>query len=274
MYQQIPLNDIAVIDRLRPVDLDWAQALASSFLSKGQDTAILVRPNPDGGFILVAGAHRLEAARIAGLDAIRADVREMSVLEARLSEIDENLMRVELTAVDRAIFLSQRKKVWDEMYPETKQGGDRKSQKALGKIKRTDCPFELTPTFTKEVADKTGLSARTVRRAIELTNILSPDIISSLRHTVLADNAAQLKALAREKPEDQARIIAAILDGHARNVAGARQATGLVPVSEVNPHEIQSSKLLALWNRASPKARRIFLAAINEAEDSDTRQVA
>ena len=42
MYQQIPLNDIAVIDRLRPVDLDWAQALASSFLSKGQDTAILV----------------------------------------------------------------------------------------------------------------------------------------------------------------------------------------------------------------------------------------
>ncbi len=104
----------------------------SSGFQKGQDTPIQVLRNGGGKLHLVAGAHRLEACKRISVE-VRAEIIECSELEARLIKIDENLFRRELGALDRAVFLAERKAVYEEMYPDTKKGGDRGNQHSGGK---------------------------------------------------------------------------------------------------------------------------------------------
>lgn len=124
--RQIPLTLIDVDGRLRPVDHDRAQAIAESMAAAGQLEAVLVRPNGDR-FTLVIGGHRVWGAKTLGWTTIEAKVQPMSALEARLKEIDENLYRHELSALDRSVFLAERKKVWEELNPETAHGGNKSS---------------------------------------------------------------------------------------------------------------------------------------------------
>lgn len=263
---RIPLFEIESSTRLRPVDQDWAAAIASSMEAKGLDTPITIR-RKGAGYRLVIGGHRRAAFAILGIEELIEGVHfklvEMTDDEARLSEIDENLMRRELSVIDKAIFLAQRKEVWDKLYPETAKTGPKKL--------RTECPQFRPKTFTADAAAKTGLSDRTIRRAIELNNVLcdDPELVSIVRGTKLADNAAQLKALLRETAENRLIIARQIAAGAGKNVAQARQIAGLAKPSEIDPHVATANKLLALWNRASPKARKIFEKAIGLVEDTN-----
>ena len=84
------------------------------------------------GLRLVAGWHRLEATRQLKHDTIRAVVLEgLDADAALLTEIDENLVRADLSPAERAIHLAERKRLYEKLHPQTKHGGDRK----LGAIK-------------------------------------------------------------------------------------------------------------------------------------------
>lgn len=96
--------------------------IAKSMGSIGQQAPILVRhardpdpklpdtwgPEQAGLFDLVAGAHRVEAARSLGWTRIEAVLVDGSPDEIRTMELEENLARAELTALDRARFLAAR----------------------------------------------------------------------------------------------------------------------------------------------------------------------
>ncbi|MBY6244012.1 ParB N-terminal domain-containing protein [Methylosinus sp. Sm6] len=260
---RIPLFDIDSSNRIRQVDPDWAAAIAGSIQAKGLDSPIVIR-RCGAGYRLVSGAHRLRAFTLLGVEELiegeHFKLVEQSDEEAELSEIDENLMRRELSTVDRAIFLARRKTVWDRLYPETTKTGPRK----LG----TSCPQFTPQNFSKDAAEKTGLSKRTINRALELAKL--PDaVLSLIRATKLADNGAQLRALCRETEENQKAIAELIAAGKGKNVGNARQLLGLSKPSERDPHVATANKLLALWNRASPRARKIFEQAIGLVEEAD-----
>jgi len=121
----LSLEQIEVGDRLRGVDPDWAQALADSMAELGQLAAIEVRnlqPGAAKAYALVTGAHRLRALELLGRTEVFATVVELDELQARLHEITENLMRHELTVLDRATFMAERKAVYEALHPETKHG--------------------------------------------------------------------------------------------------------------------------------------------------------
>lgn len=117
---EVPVEDVIVRDRLRPVSEAGVAALLASIGELGViKDAIHVRRKKDGSLHLMAGAHRLSAARQLGWAMIPAKVWTCTDDWARLMEIDDNLAGSELTVLDTAVFLARRKQVYERMHPQT-----------------------------------------------------------------------------------------------------------------------------------------------------------
>lgn len=129
---QIELAAIRVpTDRMRRLRPKVVSELAESIDARGLLHPVVVQPDGSGGYALIAGWHRLEAIRSLGHADIDATVLEGTDADAaQLSEIDENLIRGELTPAERALHVAARKAIYEKLHPETKQGGDRRSARA------------------------------------------------------------------------------------------------------------------------------------------------
>lgn len=244
----IPLADIDAADRLRPLDLAHVEGIAVSIEQVGQQSPIILRPESNR-YRLVAGWHRLAAVERLGRVDVDAVVKNLTAEEARLVEIDENLMRRELSALDRAIFLAERKAVYDLLYPETTKPGRRK--KELG----TNCP-QFGTTFTKHVAARLGIDRKTVDRALALVKSLAPEARDALRLSDLADNQSELLKLAALEPEKQIEAVRLLNSGAASKVKGARVALGLDVIVEDDPQEKLFQSFLALIARMDAPTRK------------------
>lgn len=85
----------------RTMDEAALAELAASVKEKGVLEPILVRPFADGTrYEVVAGARRLKAAQLAGLDEVPCLVRDMSDAELLEVAILENVMRSDISALD------------------------------------------------------------------------------------------------------------------------------------------------------------------------------
>ena len=251
--EMIPVDQIHVKDRLRSVNPDHAALIAESFRTNGQMTPIEVRRNDAGEFVLVAGAHRLAAALLAEMDQIAASIIDSDKDQARLREIDENLCRRDLTELDRAAFLAERKVVWAKLNPEAIVFKNKKSRTNLSTI----------GTFAEEVAERLGLSRRSIDRAINRHNALAAEVRATLAHSRWADNGSVLDGIAKLAPEDQRKVAEALTreDDPARNLAAA--------IAEFSPRpkgaaaaevEQQYERLISAWRKAShAAARRRFI---------------
>ena len=76
--------------------------LATSILTSGVIQPIVVRPGKDGRYLLITGARRLEASKIAKKEKIPAIVRHVSDQQAAEMTIVENLQRQDLNCLDQA----------------------------------------------------------------------------------------------------------------------------------------------------------------------------
>lgn len=261
----IPLEQIDASDRLREIDPAWAQVIADSAkarlaaIKRPLINPVTVRPNPGGDkpYKLVSGGHRFAAMDVAGLGSIQAIVRQANDLEARLEEIDENLVRRELSAFDRAAFLAERKRLYEELYPQAKRG-------KKGALSRWhDATGKLPLAFTEDAATRAGLDVSVVRKILKTWELLTPATRDRVRGTWLADNDSQLKALSKCGPELQAKVLDAMLreDGPAANVAAALAEVENRQATVISPEEAAFAALVKAWDRAEgfPKARARFL---------------
>jgi len=214
--QEIGLNGIAVHpDRLRALRPDVVDELAASMRESGLLHPILLLPRSVGGigYMLVAGRHRLEAARKLKWVSIRAEIRDgLDAVQAELAEIDENLMRAELSAAERDLHRLRRKELHEKLHPETKHGttgrGREKSRQFGDSIER----------FTADAAKKTGTSERTIQRSVSRARKLGEDTLRQVVGTSL-DKPEQLNALARLKGPEREQVIERALTGARVNVA-------------------------------------------------------
>ncbi len=83
----------------RPDDL---AELAESIRQKGLVQPIVVRPDPGGGFEIVAGERRWRASQMAGLHTVPVIVRDLSDQETLELAIIENVQRADLNAIEEA----------------------------------------------------------------------------------------------------------------------------------------------------------------------------
>ena len=138
--RDVALNDILLPNgRVREQRHDPAP-LAESMRKIGQLSPIIVTKD----FTLVAGLHRLEAAKLLGWESLRAEVRDYDEIEARLAEIDENLCRNDLTVWEQSRHVAERETTMAASGGRDKAGGDRRSPSHRETVKTaTDLAEEL-----------------------------------------------------------------------------------------------------------------------------------
>lgn len=192
--------------RLRLVDEDWAQCLAGMFKEVGQQTPIDVIATGKR-FQLVAGAHRLAAAKHlkwADIDTrILTPKGDQPAEQLRLHEILENLGRKDFNALERCEALFELKRIYELLHPETKHGGDRKSQASKNKQENQVAIF----AFCQNAAETTGLSDRSVRLAVQIFEGLAPETREALKGTRFAEKQADLKTLSALDAETQGKVL-------------------------------------------------------------------
>jgi ParB-like chromosome segregation protein Spo0J len=193
---QPPIDEIAVPERHRDLDPAKVAMLVESMRELGQLHPIIVFRAEDS-IILVAGRHRLEAARQLGWACIDAMYVEADELKRELIEIDENLCWSELRPADEAIAVGRRKAIYEEMHPETKPT----SEGGAGRNKETrrQNGEESADRFTKDTADKTRMSERTVQRNAERGRVIGEENLRKIAGTSL-DKPGELDALIKLDP--------------------------------------------------------------------------
>jgi N6-adenosine-specific RNA methylase IME4 len=195
--QTIPLDAITVPDkRLRKLRLEVVDKLAESMATRGLIQPVVVQPE-GRGFNLLVGAHRVIAARQLGWSSITAVVLDgLAADEALLVELDENLIRADLSPAERALHLAERKRLYEKLHPETKHG-------ATGRGRPKSRRGGETIRFTK-IAVAAGQSERTIQREIARAEQITG--LFDVPGTTL-DTPDELDALAKLPEPEQRKLI-------------------------------------------------------------------
>lgn len=201
------VKDIKVLGGRRAVDLEKVKALAESIETTGLINPITVTTD----YTLISGAHRLAAYALLEWEEIPVIVLDLKGLQKELAEIDENLVRSELTELQRAMYLARRKEIYEEIHPTTKHGGSRTSYKKSQVVTNTTC-------FTKEASSQTGKSESSVEKSVKIGKSLSKPAKAKLEGTSIADNKSELLALAKVPKQQQAKVVEKVLTGQAESV--------------------------------------------------------
>lgn len=256
--RRIKIADILVENRLRAVDPAWVDALATNIReSGGLKVAIEVReltggPGQPPAYALIAGGHRLAAAQALGWDEIDAEVFACTADEARLREIDENLMRHELKPLDRAEFMFQRKQLHLKMFPQSAQ------HVAGGKARQGGSASDIV-SFAADTAERLGWNAKTIERAVAIAANLTAASKERIRGTDVAQSQADLLALAKLGPKEQAAALDAYFArDDFKHLRAAIATLGDRPARAPD----YAAKLVTTWMHADKAAKIAFLRFI------------
>ena len=138
----IAIDKVRIGDRKRKLDQTRVAQLAESIGEVGLLNPITVRK--DG--YLVAGRHRLEACRKLGYIHIQATLLDGSALHAELAEIDENLIRNDLTAMEQGEHLVRRDEILTALGVRAEVGQGRPAKNG-----ESDSPLKTTASIAAEV---------------------------------------------------------------------------------------------------------------------------
>ena len=243
--------------RMRPVYDSGVEAIMSSAREIGIKDAIDVREiakrgNKPKHLKLIAGGHRLEAAKRLGVE-LPVKVWHCTNDQAELMEIDDNIGGAGMNALDTAVFLARRKAVYERMHPEAAAGvfkGNQHTGNLVGDIM----------SFTTSTAEQFNLSKRHVERLIKVGAALADADINALRRAPKPVTLTDLITLAKVgEPAEREAICTLIGDGMAQSVSEARKAHAGNPAPVKDPIEEALNALKTAWDRAGAKSRRRFL---------------
>ena len=211
-------------DRRAKADQEHVEELAKSIRVVGLQNAPVVTP----GGRLVSGLHRVLACRFLGLAEIRVSVVDLTGLQERIAFIDENLVRRDLPALERAELIAERKQLYEQAHPETAQYRRGGEAKAAGGATAIDA---VAPAFATETARLTGRSERSIRQDGQVAK-LPQSVRDAIRGTEVAAHITELEKLARLGADDQVAVANVLKDGRATKIA---QALGIVKTKGAAP---------------------------------------
>ena len=186
---QIEVEKIKVGSRMRELDEGKVDELVASYRSIGLINPISV----DENYKLLAGHHRLAAAKRIGWLQIEIKLFKEKELNDKLIEIDENLIRNELCYISASEHILERELILESLGKRTKRGVNRYTKD------------ENTET-TEELAKRIGASPKMYRLRRQVSEI-TPEARNALRGTNYARKSLNdLLHLSKQKPEVQTRV--------------------------------------------------------------------
>jgi hypothetical protein len=197
------VDGVTIPTRLRQVDEAAVGRLAESMAEIGLQQPISVFSQSDDHLELVAGAHRLKAAKRLGWDQIPCVYVNLTEDQRALWEIDENLMRSELSQAEYSRHVALRKDIYERLHPETAHGASGRGRKKSDQVGHS----KAAERFTADTAAKTGKSETSVKRAVHRGEQIAGDVLARIKGTRLdtgkyQDELAKLDEEAqREKVE-------------------------------------------------------------------------
>lgn len=181
--------------------------------------------------VLVAGLHRLEACRQLGWSEIPAIILDADVLKAELAEIDENLIRNPLSALEQADQMKRRKEIYEALHPESAPENVKKANLKNVSSKRNDfASTETAKSFTQDAAEKTGKSQRSIQQGVKIGRDIPEEIKQKIKGTELENSKTDLMELAKVKePEKQRELVEKVKTGKAKSIKAAIQEESTSP---------------------------------------------
>jgi ParB family chromosome partitioning protein len=142
---------------------DKMNELVESVKQHGILMPILVRPRSEGGYEIISGHNRAEAASIAGMDDIPANVREMDDDQAILAMVDSNLRQREtLLPSEKAWAYRMKIEALDRQLGRPPEKG--------GQVGHLFDGVKTRDIISKDAED----SSRQIQRYIRLTHLIEP----------------------------------------------------------------------------------------------------
>jgi ParB family chromosome partitioning protein len=191
---------------------------------------------------LVYGLHRIEAYKSLRRVWIPAIIHDSDDLHALLAEIDANLIWNTLGAMELGEALVRRKEIYEQIHPETKHGGNRKSEAA--KSSGNNC---RSMTFNEEVAQRMGKSVRTIQLYMKAAMSIPYDVRKQLRNSAVAEKITELDKLSN-LPDEDMRVVVERIVGGAESVVTAIEAIE-------SPHSFEMCQITGA-DRAARGGRR------------------
>lgn len=250
---QIPVHLIDVVGERRPVDREKVKALADSMSKVGLINPITVWAIDDeyvtsdgavyeGANLLIAGAHRLAAAKQLGWEDISAVEFFGDEIDAQLMEIAENLHRSELTQLERSEQVAR----WVELTEL------QLSQVDSNENKRADGRGHRKQGGARAAARELGISQPDANRSVKVASI-SERAKEAARQAGLDDNRSALLQVAKAAPEAQEAVVHSIAQAKATRTI----------MSEDEKRDKWLNSLLKAWEAADQHTRETFLEMID-----------
>jgi N6-adenosine-specific RNA methylase IME4 len=249
--QLVLIRDIVIPpDRMRQAN--HIADLGESIRQNGLLHPITLRRDGDR-LVLIAGLRRLQAMQYLRHGEIAAYILEVDEVQALLIEIDENLQRAELTELQRAQHVTERKRIWEGLYPQTRHGATPGAKgTGRGKRKREAIKVDILSTLIPEVdrgmpaipvmsfVDETAMrsqrTARTVRRSVKIGTKITRKAQVLLAGTPVEDKQTELMRVANIADESTQVAVATLLhEGKASTVVRAQRMLEAEKLREAPP---------------------------------------
>ena len=188
--QEIPLSELHPFKNhpFKVKDDEAMMETADSIKQYGVLVPAIARPDPEGGYELVAGHRRHRASELAEKETMPVIVRDLDDDAATIIMVDSNLQRESLLPSERAFAYKMKLEA-------VKHQGARTdlTSRQVG---------EKSQTSIQKVADQAGESQRQVQRYIRLTELI-PELMDMVDEKKIALNPAyELSFLKKDEQVD------------------------------------------------------------------------
>lgn len=247
--KEINIEEIIVEDRLRSStnNAEKINELAKSIKNTGLQHAIVINENKK----LLSGLHRLLAYKKLKrtsipcniFDAEKTELFKTSLLSSeekigiiyRIIEAEENIIRANLDHIEEGEHLLQLKNDYEKLYPETKHGGDHKSENFKKQNQGGESPTcsdnkliqkKKTESFVKKMSKSINKSESAIRQSIQNARDVTPEVKKYIqKEKISKKDTLKIARLKKKNPnnweEKQKEVVEEIVFGEAKNVSEA-----------------------------------------------------